>query len=108
MLSVQTVSGRVVRERRNGSTQSRYQGYTTGAQTSEAAMGQAHASDSHWGGLLRNARAVNKPARIATATTICGLATRSSAAKTGPLKRNRCTNMKSDPTGIRPLLRKGR
>jgi hypothetical protein len=38
------MSGTVEADRTNGSSQSKYQGYTTGAHRSDAAMGQANAS----------------------------------------------------------------
>ena len=44
MLTVQMEIGSVELGRRNGSSQSRYQGYTTGAHKSDAAIGQAKAS----------------------------------------------------------------
>ena len=44
MLTVQIMMGRVVVDRRNGSSQSRYHGYTTGAHNSDAAIGHANAS----------------------------------------------------------------
>lgn len=45
MLTVQMIMGTVETDRKNGSNQSRYQGYTTGAHRSDAAMGQANASE---------------------------------------------------------------
>ena len=44
MLSVQIVIGSAEVDRMNGSTHSRYHGYTTGAHNSDAAIGQAKAS----------------------------------------------------------------
>jgi hypothetical protein len=46
MLTVQTTMGRVERDRENenGSSQSRYQGYRTGAHKSDSAIGQANES----------------------------------------------------------------
>ena len=44
MLTVQMASGTVLKGRKNGSSQSRYHEYTTGADKSDAAMGQAKAS----------------------------------------------------------------
>ena len=45
MLIDQTISGTVDIERRNGKSQSKYHGYTTGAHTSEAAMGKIRMAD---------------------------------------------------------------
>ena len=51
MLTVQMMIGTVEADRRNGSSQRRYHGYTTGAHRSDAAMGHANASEDHAGGL---------------------------------------------------------
>src|SRR5215470_4890210 len=45
ILTVQMLSGSVKVDRMNGSNHSRYHGYTTGAQKSDAAIGQAKASE---------------------------------------------------------------
>ena len=45
MLTVQMMIGSVEADRTNGSSQSRYHGYTTGAQRSDAAIGHANASE---------------------------------------------------------------
>jgi hypothetical protein len=90
-LTVQTMSGSVDAERRNGTSQSRYHGYKTGAHASDAAIGHTHASGEHLEFFLRSHTAVTSPRRTATLATTCGFATRSSVAKTGSLKRNRCT-----------------
>jgi hypothetical protein len=42
MLTVQTTIGSIEADVRNGRSQSRYQGNTTGAQKRDAAMGQAN------------------------------------------------------------------
>ena len=47
MLTVQITIGSVEADRKNGSSQSRYHGYTTGAHKSDAAIGQANASEDH-------------------------------------------------------------
>src|SRR6266481_1116201 len=107
MLTVQTMIGTVEADRRNGSNQSRYQGYTTGAHRSDAAMGHANASEDHAGALLLNQIAVRKPTSTASPTTSCGTATRSSIANTGSLKRKLCTYLPSEPIGIRPWLKNG-
>src|SRR3954454_11416178 len=44
MLTVQMMIGRIESDLRNGSTQRRYQGYTTGANRSDSAMGKANTS----------------------------------------------------------------
>src|SRR5271156_2033538 len=106
MLTVQTTIGRVERERRNGSVQSRYQGYTTGAHRSDAAIGQVNASgDASLTSLSRRANAtvptrvveslpvllihtaIKKPASTAKPAASSGDATRSIVANTGSLKR---------------------
>src|SRR5271166_4886593 len=87
MLSVQMMSGRVDFDRTNGSSQSRYHGYTTGAHRSDAAIGHANASGDHVGNLVLTQIATRTPTKAASPTTTCGDATRSSAANTGSLKR---------------------
>lgn len=91
MLTVQTVSGSIEGERRNGSSQSKYHGYTTGAQTSEAVMGQENASNGVSADLLLSQMATRKPTKIASAATSRGAAIFSSIANTGSLKRKRST-----------------
>ena len=61
MLTVQMMIGTVEADRRNGSSQSRYQGYTTGAHRSDAAIGQANASEDHAADFLLSQIAVRKP-----------------------------------------------
>src|ERR1700722_17966521 len=99
MLIDQTISGTVDIERRNGKSQSKYHGYTTGAHTSEAAIGQAHCSASLDSGFLRNHTAVASPRANATPATICGLTRCWSIPNTGPLKRKRCTKVPIEPMG---------
>ena len=114
MLSVQTISGSVERDReeKNGSSQSRYQGYTTGAHKSDAAMGQANASgEAALASLAGRANApvptrvvvgvptflfliqiaARKPTSTAKPTAISGDATRSNIANAGSLNRKLCT-----------------
>ena len=91
MLTVQMMIGSVEADRRNGSSQSRYHGYTTGAHRSDAAIGQANASEDHAADFLLSQIAVRKPTSTANPTTSCGAATRSSVANTGSLKRKLCT-----------------
>jgi hypothetical protein len=91
MLTVQMMIGTVEADRRNGNSQSRYHGYTTGAHKSDAAIGQANASEDHATDLLLNQIAVIKPTSTASPTISCGATTRSSVANTGSLKRNLCT-----------------
>ena len=91
MLTVQMMMGSVEADRRNGSSPSRYHGYTTGAHKSDAAIGQANASADHAADFLLIQIAVRKPTSTANPTTSCGAATRSSVANTGLLNRKRCT-----------------
>ena len=91
MLNVQMMRGNVEIDRRNGSNHSRYHGYTTGAQMSEAAIGQAKESDGHSVDFLLSHIAVMKPASTASAAATCGTVTLSSVANTGALKRKLCT-----------------
>jgi hypothetical protein len=51
---------------RNGTSQSRYHGYMTGAPASDTAIGQAHASDESAGCLPRNHTAVTRPNKTDT------------------------------------------
>src|SRR5579863_5492831 len=107
MLTVQTIIGMVEVERRNGNSQRRYHGYTTGAHRSEAAIGQANAcADAALASLAGRSNApvptrvvdvrrvvefllihtaVRKPASTAKPTAISGDATRSNIANTGSL-----------------------
>ena len=105
MLTVHTITGSVERDRekKNGSIQSRYQGYTTGAHKNDAATGQANASGvaalaSLAGGanasvptrvvdFLLIQTAVRKPMSTVSPATSSGAATRSKIANTGSLKR---------------------
>ena len=87
MLTVQIMIGNVETDRANGSSQSKYHGYTTGAHRSEAAIGHANASADHVWNLVLNQIAIRTPTKAANPTTTCGDATRSSAANTGSLKR---------------------
>ena len=64
-LSVQIMIGIIDAEWRNGTSQRRYHGYTTGAQASEAVIGHAHASGEHAGRLLRSQTAVTRPHKTA-------------------------------------------
>src|SRR6266481_8265395 len=107
MLTVQTIIGSVEPDRRNGRSQSRYHGYTTGAHRSDAAMGHANASADDAGAVLLIQIAARKPTSTASPTTSCGAATRSSVANTGSLKRKLCTYLPSEPIGIRPWLKNG-
>src|SRR5579862_530339 len=102
MLTVQTMISSVDADIRNGSSQRRYQGNTAGAQRRAAAIGQANAPGDHSGCALRNQAAVASPTSTASPASNCGGTTRSNAEKTGPLKRNVCTYVLSEPVGIRP------
>ncbi len=91
MLTVQMMIGTVEADRTNGSIQSRYHGYTTGAHRSDAAMGQANASEDKAVDFVLIQIAVRRPTSTASPATSCGAATRSSIANTGSLKRKLCT-----------------
>src|SRR5260370_32851191 len=97
MLTVQMTIGTVEADRRNGSSQRRYHGYTTGANRSDAAMGHANASEDDIGVLLLSQIAVRKPTRTASPAATCGAGTRSSVANTGSLNQNLCTKVPSEP-----------
>src|ERR1043166_4119380 len=108
MLTVQMTIGSVEADVRNGSSQRRYHGYTTGAHRSDTAIGQANTSRDRSGDVLLNQVAVRNPTSTASPAKICGGATRSSCANTGSLKRKLCTYVPSEPIGMRPWLRNGR
>src|ERR1700721_2352019 len=107
MLIVQMMSGTVETDRTNGSSQRRYQGYTTGAHKSDAAIGHANVCGEYPSCRLRGPPAVIKPTNAAKPATTRGLTIRSISAKTGSLKRNRSTNTLMDPIGIEPPRRNG-
>src|SRR5262249_4521650 len=107
MLTVQTRIGNVKIERMNGSIQSRYHGYTTGAHKRDAAIGQANASPHHGAELFLDRAAASKPASAASPAATLGGITRSRVAKTGSLKRNLCTYVASEPKRMWPWSRKG-
>src|SRR5579863_10498678 len=102
MLTVQMMMGTVETDRMNGSSQSRYQGYTTGAHRSDAAIDHANASGESPGAFHLHHIAVRKPMSTARPATSRGAATCSSIANTGSLKRKLCTYVPSEPIGIRP------
>src|SRR5215471_13140708 len=102
MLTVQRMISRVEAEVRNGSSQSRYHGNTTGAHKRDAAIGQANASGDHSVAVRLSHVAVTNPANTASTARNCGGAIRLSAANTGPLKRKLCRYVPSEPVGIRP------
>src|SRR5271157_3523500 len=108
MLTVQTMISTFEADVRNGSSQRRYQGNTAGAHTRDAAIGHANASGHDSGPALLSLAAVANPASNASPASNCGGASRSSAANTGPLKRQFCTYVPTEPIGIRPWLRNGR
>src|SRR5258707_9154563 len=110
MLTVQTIIGSVEPDRRNGSSQSKYQGYTTGAHKRDAAIGQANASAGNAAGFLPAVlihTAVRKPTNTASPTASCGAAIRSNIANTGSLNRKLRTKVPSEPIGICPWFRNG-
>lgn len=108
MLTVHIKIGTVEAERRNGRIHNRYQGYMTGANKSDAAIGHASASEDKSADLVLIQIAASKPASNAKPAAAWGVITRSKIANTGPLKRKLCTYAPSEPVGIRPLSRNGR
>src|SRR5712692_1051364 len=102
MLTVQMMISSVEADIRNGSSQRRYHGNTTGAHKRDAAIGQANRSGDHSGAALLSQVAVTNPTSTASPASNCGGATRSSVANTGPLKRKLCTYVPSEPIGMRP------
>src|SRR5215467_8752461 len=107
MVTVQMRIGSTDTDRRNGSNHSTYQGYTTGAHSSAAAIGHANACGGKASDLLPSQFAVNRPTRTANPATNHGFPTCSRAANTGPLKRNLRTYALSDPPGMCPPWRNG-
>src|SRR5215813_787952 len=61
MLTVHMMMGSVDDDRRNGSVHSKYHGYTTGANSSDPAIGQANASADHSGDRLLSRTAMRRP-----------------------------------------------
>jgi len=64
-LTVQTIISSVEPEVRNGSSQRRYQGNTTGAHKRDAAIGQANALGDHFGDVVLRKTAVINPTSTA-------------------------------------------
>src|SRR5262249_13786780 len=94
-------------EVRNGSSQRRYQGNTTGPHSRDAAMGQANMSQAnacgdHSGAALLSQIAVTNPTSTASPASRGVGTNRSRSVNTGPLKRNCCTYVPSEPIGMRP------
>src|SRR3954463_4692778 len=102
MLTVQMVITSVDADVRNGSSQSRYQGNTTGAHTRVAAIGHAKKSGDHSRAALRSHVAAANPTNTASPASTCGGARRSRRANTGPLKRTPRTYAQGEPIGMRP------
>src|ERR1700733_5810747 len=102
MLTAQMMIGTVEADRKNGSSQRRYHGYTTGAQRSDAAIGQANAAGKDAGAFRLIQTAARNPTSTATPATICGDANCSSRENTGSLKRKLRTYVPSEPIGICP------
>src|SRR5215813_4565124 len=107
MLTVQMMIGNAETDLRKGISQSRYHGYTTGAQRSDAVIGQANASADEIADLLLSQTAVRTPTSMAAPATSCGAAIRSSAANTGSLKRKPWIYAPSEPMGTCPCWRNG-
>src|SRR5882672_5510241 len=72
MLTVQMTIGSVEDDRRNGSSQSKYHGYATGAHKSDAAMGHANASADQASECFLSRTAVRKPTSTASPASNCG------------------------------------
>src|SRR5215813_6710015 len=102
MLTVQTVISSVEADDRNGSSQRRYHGNTTGANERDAAIGQANNPGDHSDAVLLNQVAVANPTSTANPASNCEGASGSSAANTGPLNRKLCTYVSSEPIGMQP------
>src|ERR1700723_2634062 len=102
MLMVQIIRGTVATDRTNGSSHRRYQGETTGAHRSDAAIGHANVSGEYSSCRLRSHTEIHSPTKTAKPATTRGLTIRASVAKTGSLNRNRCTNTPSDPVAPHP------
>src|SRR6202158_1430179 len=96
MLTVQTMIKSVEGDVRNGSSQRRYHGNTTGAHKRDTAIGQANTSGDHSGAARLSQVAVTNPTSTASPASNCGDATRSSVANTGPLKRKLCKYVPSE------------
>src|SRR5438105_13869244 len=75
MLTVQKMISSVEADVRNGSSQSRYHGNTTGAHRRDAAIGQANASGDNSRDARLNQVAVNNPTSNARVGSNCGGAT---------------------------------
>src|SRR5215831_20470600 len=100
MLTVQKMISRVEADVRNGSSQRRYHGKTTGAHKRDAAIGQANAAADHSGAVRLIQVAVTSPTSTASPVSNCGGASRSRRANTGPLNRKVCTYVPSEPNEI--------
>src|SRR5438445_12454047 len=75
MLTVQMMISSVEADIRNGSSQRRYHGNTTGANKRQAAMGQANRYGDHSGAALLSQVAVTNPTSTASPASNCGGAT---------------------------------
>jgi hypothetical protein len=76
MLTVQMMIGNVETDLMNGSIQSKYHGYTTGAHRSDAAIGHTNASADSARNLALNHIAIKTPTRTAIPAIACGVAIR--------------------------------
>src|SRR5215470_16789627 len=103
MLRVHTMIGHTEGDVKNGTSQRRYHGNTTGAKIRDAAIGQAKAlATLRLEILWLSHAAVNNPTSTAIAASNRGCATVWNKAKTGPLKRKPVTYVPSEPIGMRP------
>src|SRR5436305_13105793 len=103
MLTVQIMISRVeAADVRNGSSQRRYHGNTTGANKSDVAMGQAKCSGVTSGLAFLSQAAVANPTSTANVASNGGGAKCASAANIGPLKRKFWRYVPSEPVGRCP------
>src|SRR5215470_20024011 len=100
MLTLQTMISSVEVEVKNGSSQRRYHGNTTGANKRVAAIGHANASGENSCAAFLSQHAMTNPRTTDTPISNCGGRTWASAANTGPLKRKVWTYVPSEPTGM--------
>src|ERR1051325_6879088 len=97
MLTLQTMMSNVEIDVRNGSSQSKYQGNTTGAHKRDAAIDHANTSGDQPRAVLLSQSAVTNPVSTASPASKCGGANSASVANTGPLKRKFCRYTASEP-----------
>src|SRR5262249_22399495 len=106
--TVQIVRGIVCGATRNGTSQTRYQGYTSGPQRTAVAIGHAHACGDAGESLRRAQTATARPAATAKPAAAVEPASDATPEKIGPLKRKRSITSGTDPSGRRWRSQKGR